>query len=248
MCANNNEVRSGGVCSVLLTTCGRMACGQLGRERVECASATSKRSWVTLCIPQGSSMAQPQHSPRAVVVKQRQKKAYKDPTRWRCPHPDCNRSFAVLWRLKVHYRAPVDARGSGVERGHGMELSHCPKCNAEFQEGRHHVNCSAGPTAGPPNPKRVRKRGAESSGSDGTVVKRPACTPSMEAISAPPQVDVNAALVQLLQSLVPPPPPPPTLEQQLLSTLLAVSAKPDESAMLAQLHSLLSGGVARQSL
>jgi hypothetical protein len=27
----------------------------------------------------------------------------------------CNRSFAELWRLKVHYRAPPDVRGSGKE-------------------------------------------------------------------------------------------------------------------------------------
>lgn len=192
---------------------------------------------------------------KVVPVKQRQKRAYKDPSRWRCPHPDCNRSFAVLWRLKVHYRAPVDARGSGVERGHGTELSHCPKCGTEFQEGRHHVNCSAGRTAGPPNPKRIRKRSAESSGSEGTatppvVAKRP----------HPPQPEINAAFAQFLQSLAPP--PPPTLEQQLLTTLLAASTVPtmpvdaaqalvslknedQEAVLLAQLRSLLAaGGVA----
>lgn len=174
----------------------------------------------------------------------------------------------MLWRLKVHYRAPVDARGSGVERGHGMELSHCPKCGTEFEEGRHHVNCSAGRTAGPPNPKRTRKRSAESSGSEGTVVnKRPvqvstSSTPSVEATS---DLHASAALAQFLQALVAP--PPPTLEEQLLSALLAVSApapadaahalvsikqpqaqpqpQPQEDALLSQLRSLLSaGGVA----
>mmetsp|Transcript_8338 Transcript_8338/g.23906 ORF Transcript_8338/g.23906 Transcript_8338/m.23906 type:complete len:207 (+) Transcript_8338:227-847(+) len=49
-----------------------------------------------------------------------------------CPHPDCNRSFrSALWRLKVHYRAQPLARGSGVERGHGTELTVCPVCGAD---------------------------------------------------------------------------------------------------------------------
>jgi hypothetical protein len=80
--------------------------------------------------------------------------------RYFCPFPGCKRSFAELWRLKVHYRcacrqihrvsthlkflrgptdtsessinchlrrAPPDIRGSGKERGHGTELTHCPK-------------------------------------------------------------------------------------------------------------------------
>jgi hypothetical protein len=37
-----------------------------------------------------------------------------DPDRFYCPYPGCNRSFAELWRLKVHYRAPPDVRGSGA--------------------------------------------------------------------------------------------------------------------------------------
>ena len=40
--------------------------------------------------------------------------------RYYCPFPGCTRSFAELWRLKVHYRAPPDVRGSGKERGHGQ--------------------------------------------------------------------------------------------------------------------------------
>jgi hypothetical protein len=43
--------------------------------------------------------------------------------RFKCPYPGCKRSFAELWRLKVHYRAPPDVRGSGKERGHGQELA-----------------------------------------------------------------------------------------------------------------------------
>jgi len=52
--------------------------------------------------------------------------------RLHCPHPGCNRSFrSGIWRLKVHYRAPADGRGSGVERGHGIDLTMCPKCGTE---------------------------------------------------------------------------------------------------------------------
>lgn len=68
----------------------------------------------------------------------------RDPNRFYCPYPGCNRSFAELWRLKVHYRAPPDVRGSGKERGHGTELKYCPKCNKELKAGKHHVGCSAG--------------------------------------------------------------------------------------------------------
>lgn len=181
-------------------------------------------------------------------VKQRQKKAYKDPSRWRCPHPDCNRSFAVLWRLKVHYRAPVDARGSGVERGHGMELSHCPKCGAEFQEGRHHVNCTAGRTAGPPNPRRMRKRSAESSASEGTVVAPKRASTEATSSSLVDQHQVDAAFAQFLQSLVPPP-PPPQLDLGLLTTLLAASTVPGVPVDAAQtLVSLKSDGPSQEEV
>lgn len=72
----------------------------------------------------------------------------RDPNRFYCPYPGCNRSFAELWRLKVHYRAPPDVRGSGKERGHGTELKFCPKCNKELKAGKHHVGCSAGRAGG----------------------------------------------------------------------------------------------------
>lgn len=68
----------------------------------------------------------------------------KDEDRFYCPYPGCTRSFAELWRLKVHYRAPPDVRGSGKERGHGTELQHCPKCGKELKPGKHHVGCYAG--------------------------------------------------------------------------------------------------------
>lgn len=80
----------------------------------------------------------------------------------------CNRSFAELWRLKVHYRAPPDVRGSGKERGHGTELKWCPKCGKDLKPGKHHVGCSAGKSAPRQAAKRqrqVRRRpGAWSSG------------------------------------------------------------------------------------
>ena len=74
--------------------------------------------------------------------------------RFFCPHEGCRRSFAELWRLKVHCRAPPDIRGSGRERGHGEELKHCPRCQASLQAGRHHVGCSKGPVA----PRQAAKR------------------------------------------------------------------------------------------
>lgn len=63
--------------------------------------------------------------------------------RFYCPFPGCKRSFAELWRLKVHFRAPPNVRGSGKERGHGMRLTHCPKCGTALKIGGHHVRCSA---------------------------------------------------------------------------------------------------------
>jgi hypothetical protein len=81
----------------------------------------------------------------------------KDEDRFYCPYPGCTRSFAELWRLKVHYRAPPDVRGSGKERGHGTELQFCPKCGKELKPGKHHVGCFAG-RAGP---RQLVKRARE---------------------------------------------------------------------------------------
>ena len=77
-----------------------------------------------------------------------------DASRFFCPYPGCARSFAELWRLKVHYRAPPDVRGSGKERGHGCELQFCPKCGKELKAGKHHVGCFAGRSA----PRQAAKR------------------------------------------------------------------------------------------
>lgn len=52
-------------------------------------------------------------------------------------------------------RAPPDIRGSGKERGHGTELTHCPKCGKGLKPGKHHVGCSGG-KAGPRQTKRSR--------------------------------------------------------------------------------------------
>ncbi|CAG9466466.1 unnamed protein product [Pedinophyceae sp. YPF-701] len=72
-----------------------------------------------------------------------QKAQRDDASRFHCPFPGCTRSFAELWRLKVHFRAPPDVRGSGKERGHGRELDRCPKCAEELKPGKHHIGCSA---------------------------------------------------------------------------------------------------------
>eukprot|EP00951_Prasinocladus_malaysianus_P005060 scaffold36027_cov35-Prasinocladus_malaysianus.AAC.1 len=50
-----------------------------------------------------------------------------------CPHPGCNRKFRKFWRLRAHYRALPELRGSGKERGHGQELLECPKCGASLE-------------------------------------------------------------------------------------------------------------------
>lgn len=91
--------------------------------------------------------------------------------RFWCPYPGCKRSFAELWRLKVHYRAgeqcgatlgrvvpprfsgrneatPLadpDVRGSGKERGHGEDLPFCPKCRDSLEANKHHMRCTETP-------------------------------------------------------------------------------------------------------
>lgn len=102
-------------------------------------------------LPVSSSRAQPQGKTAKPVARTGRDK---DPERFYCPFPSCNRSFAELWRLKVHYRAPPDVRGSGKERGHGCELQYCPKCGKELRAGKHHVGCFAGRTA----PRHPAKR------------------------------------------------------------------------------------------
>ncbi|KAF8072486.1 CIAO1 [Scenedesmus sp. PABB004] len=74
-------------------------------------------------------------------------------------HAGRGATFAELWRLKVHYRAPPDIRGSGKERGHGTELTHCPKCGKGLKPGKHHVGCAGGKSA-PRAAKRSRQLAA----------------------------------------------------------------------------------------
>ena len=87
-----------------------------------------------------------------------------------CPHPGCSRSFAELWRLKVHFRAPPDVRGSGKERGHGTELKFCPKCGKELKPGKHHVGCAAGKSA--PRQAAKRRRNVSRGGGGGRGGRR----------------------------------------------------------------------------
>ncbi|KAK9806818.1 hypothetical protein WJX72_003738 [[Myrmecia] bisecta] len=81
--------------------------------------------------------------------------------RFHCPFEGCTRSFMELWRLKVHYRAAPDVRGSGRERGHGMELEACPKCCQVLKPGKHHVGCfGVGALSQPEKPANKRHRSA----------------------------------------------------------------------------------------
>lgn len=97
----------------------------------------------------------------------------KDEDRFYCPYPGCTRSFAELWRLKVHYRAPPDVRGSGKERGHGTELQFCPKCGKELKPGKHHVGCFAG-RAGP---RQAAKRARDEVRGNSFPFGRGSCMP-----------------------------------------------------------------------
>lgn len=107
-----------------------------------------------------------------------------DPNRFYCPFPGCNRSFAELWRLKVHYRAPPDVRGSGKERGHGAELAACPKCGVDLKPGKHHVGCFGGRTA-PRQARRRLSKGEEGSRKRGKTVDTPVQT--VQPLTAPLQ-------------------------------------------------------------
>ncbi|KAG2485423.1 hypothetical protein HYH03_015805 [Edaphochlamys debaryana] len=114
--------------------------------------------------------ALPPSSPAALRAKDKNDSS----TRFYCPHPGCNRSFAELWRLKVHYRAPPDIRGSGKERGHGTELTHCPKCGKTLKPGKHHVGCSGGKTA----PRQVNKRSRPATEADSPDDPQPGTHPT----------------------------------------------------------------------
>jgi len=113
--------------------------------------------------------------------------------RFFCPFEGCRRSFAELWRLKVHARAPPDIRGSGRERGHGEELKHCPRCQAPLLPGRHHIRCGSGKLCAPRQAAKrmqVRKLPEAASTASGT---RSARFPQLEIfVHANDQLRKNA--------------------------------------------------------
>ena len=80
-----------------------------------------------------------------VSMKPKKRQLERTGERFYCPYQGCARSFAELWRLKVHYRAPPDVRGSGKERGHGQELNQCPRCGKALIPGKHHTGCAQNP-------------------------------------------------------------------------------------------------------
>lgn len=56
----------------------------------------------------------------------------------------------------MHHRAEPNVRGSGRERGHGTELTYCPKCGEDITPGKHHIGCAAGKSAPRQSAKRRR--------------------------------------------------------------------------------------------
>ncbi|KAK9808171.1 hypothetical protein WJX73_004798 [Symbiochloris irregularis] len=84
--------------------------------------------------------------PRQKPATSLEKSQERNPNRFYCPYPGCKRSFAELWRLKVHHRAPPHIRGSGRERGHNVELKACPRCHEDIVVGKVHV-CGTVPPA-----------------------------------------------------------------------------------------------------
>jgi len=136
-----------------------------------------------------------------------------DPNRFYCPFPGCKRSFAELWRLKVHYRAPPDVRGSGKERGHGAELAGCPKCGVDLKPGKHHVGCFGGRTT----TRQARRRNAK------------------EEEGSRKRARTGEATLPIMQHLAPqyPQQPPQLQRDQLLPNSLAWESR--ESVMPSQI-------------
>ena len=91
-------------------------------------------------------------------------------------------------RLLQHYRAPPNERGSGKERGHGVELPICPACNEELEPGKHHNKCKAGRTTNPPS-KRAPK--ASAAGSRSTKSARQAVVSKRLVAREPSGVDAT---------------------------------------------------------
>lgn len=87
-----------------------------------------------------------------------------------------------------HHRAPPNERGSGKERGHGVELPICPACNEQLEPGKHHNKCKAGRTTNPPS-KRAPK--ASSAGNRSTKSTRHAVLSKRLVAREPSCVDAT---------------------------------------------------------
>ena len=65
--------------------------------------------------------------------------------RYHCPFLGCNIDCTNFMKLKAHYKASLDYKGSGQKKGHGLVLTFCPKCNKLVGEHEHHTlnHCEA---------------------------------------------------------------------------------------------------------
>ena len=97
----------------------------------------------------------------------------------------CQYYLLMAVRLLQHYRAPPNERGSGKERGHGVELI-CPACNEKLEPGKHHNKCKAGRTTNPPS-KRAPK--ASTAGTRSTKSARHAAVSKRLVAREPSGVD-----------------------------------------------------------
>lgn len=104
----------------------------------------------------------------------------------------------------MHYRAPPDIRGSGKERGHGTELTHCPKCGKSLKPGKHHVGCSAGKSAPRQASKRSRLSTEVPESLEPSVKEEAeAAGPQAKKEAAPPQDNLEAAPSATLDNVLP---------------------------------------------
>lgn len=99
----------------------------------------------------------------------------------------------------MHYRAPPNERGSGKERGHGVELPICPACGETLQPKTHHNRCRAGRTSQPAKSAiKHRGKGSRPSNASASAKRRvgreePKCD---EMASANDAIGVPTALTE----------------------------------------------------